>query len=90
MNIDFIKINEIYGSDILYSCQDNIDELITNITTLNNYGFDNTYEVVERYPLLFLNDSKEFSTKLNDFIISIGSNYKEILENNMSLWEELL
>ena len=90
MNIDFSKVNEIYGNDILYSCQENFDELIENITTLNMYGFKNTYEVVERYPLLFLNDPKDFKNRLNKFLIELGEEYCQILDNNMSLWEELL
>ena len=90
MDIDFSKINEIYGVDILYSCQENFDELIENIKLLKRIGIENTYEVVERYPLLFLDDSKEFSQKIEKFIMSLGENYKYILENDMSLWEELL
>ena len=90
MDIDFSKIHEIYGEDILYSCQENFDELIENIKYLNKFGISDIYEIVERYPLLFLNDSKEFARKITEFIVSLGENYKYILENDMSLWEELL
>ncbi len=90
MNIDFSKINEIYGNDILYSCSDNFDELVENITTLSKYGFDNIYEVVERYPLLFLDDPEDFSSKISKFLMLLGEDYKEKLDNDMTLWEDLL
>ena len=90
MYIDFSKINDIYGKDILYSCGENFDDLVENITILKKLGIENIYEVVERYPLLFLDDSKDFSSKINNFFLHLGTNYKEILENNMTLWEELL
>ena len=90
MNIDFNKINEIYGEDILNFCKENIDDLVKNINYLVRLEFDDIEDIVERFPFIFLDDHESFKIKINKFIEKIGINYVGILEENMGLWEELL
>ncbi len=90
MQIDFQKIIEIYGEDILQSCSDNIDDLIDNIIYLKSLGFTDVFDIAERYPLLFLNDTTDFKIKTSSFFKKLGLNYIHKLETNLALWEELL
>lgn len=90
MNINFAKINEIYGEDILYRLSEDIDDLIDNITYLKKIGFIDVYDIVERYPILFLTDNPSFISSVNSLLNRLGPNNIFQLENNMSLWEEIL
>lgn len=90
MNIDFDKINEIYGVDILNSCKENIDDLVKNINYLVRLDFNDVSDIVERFPFIFLDSHQQFKVKINKFIDKLGVDYIGILEENMGLWEELL
>lgn len=90
MNIDFGKISEIYGTDALIACNDNIDDLVKNINYLVKLGFDDYEDIIERFPLAFVDDHEEVKEKINKLIEKLGINYIEILSEDMSLWEELL
>ena len=90
MNIDFGKINEIYGRDALIACNDNIDDLVKNINYLVKLGFDDYEDIIERFPLAFVDDHEVVKEKINRLVGRLGINYIEILGENMSLWEELL
>ena len=90
MDIDFNKIKEIYGFDVLNACKDNVNDLVKNINYLVKLDFDDVCDVVERFPFIFLDDHEHFKHKINKLIEKLGIDYIDILEENMGIWEELL
>lgn len=89
MPINFDKIIEIYGQEILISILENINDVESNINCLNSLGFSDAIDIFERYPYIFIQTEKEFKVKINKLINKIGDNYVEIIENNLDLLEEL-
>lgn len=90
MNIDFGKIREIYGEDALVACNDNLDELVKNINYLIKLGFDDFADIIERYPLAFVEEHEIVKERIDNLIEEIGPNYLEVLGEDMGYWEELL
>jgi len=90
MQIDFLKINDLYGDEMLKSFKENIETVIENLNYLVKLGFDNYEEIVERYAPILLLSSNEFKNKLNDLILKLGPDYLDKFETDMSLWENLL
>lgn len=90
MNIDFGKIREIYGEDALVACNNNLDDLVKNINYLIQLGFDDYNDIIERFPLAFVDDHEIVKEKIDNLISRLGDNYLEQLGEDMSLWEELL
>ena len=90
MNIDFGKIREIYGEDALVACNDNLDDLVKNINYLIKLGFDDYQDIIERFPLAFLDDHELVKERINKLIARLGDNYLELLGEDMGFWEELL
>lgn len=90
MNIDFGKISELYGESGLEVCRDNVDYLVDNINYLRCLGFEDYEEIIERYPLAFIEESSIVKERLDNLIKRLGVEYLEILSEDMSLFEELL
>lgn len=90
MNIDFSNIMEVYGSDVLNSCKENVEDFVKNINYLSKLGFSSVEDIVERFPFLFLNEHSVFVAKINSLVKKLGINYIAILEDDMSYWEDLL
>lgn len=90
MNIDFKKINEIYGTDILDGLRDNLEEVNKNIKYLYEIGIEDIEEVFERYAPIFISSNKEFTSKVNKLVGRLGNEYVEILAENLEYWSELL
>ncbi len=90
MNIDFHKIKEIYGEDALVACNENIDELVQNINYLIKLGFDDYEDIIERYPLAFVEDHEIVKERIDTLIGRLGVEYIELLSEDMGLWEEIL
>ena len=90
MDIDFSKVREIYGDDALVACNDNLDDLVANINYLIKLGFSDYADIIERFPLAFVDDHEVVKEKVNKLVERLGNNYLEILGEDMSLWEELL
>lgn len=90
MNIDFKKINEIYGTDILDGLRDNLEEVNKNIKYLYEIGIEDIEEVFERYAPIFIRTNKEFTSKVNKLVGRLGNEYVEILAENLEYWSELL
>ena len=61
-----------------------------NISYLKQLGFEDIYDIAERYPLIFLNNHNDFISMVNKLFMSLGENYIFKLENNLSLWEALI
>lgn len=88
MDIDFSLIKEVYGEDILLSCSENIEDLVSNISYLVKLGFFEVNEIVERYPIIFLCDKDEFKERVDKLVLDVGN--IDSFSYNMSLWEALL
>lgn len=90
MKIDFRKIKEIYGEDVLVACNENIDELVKNINYLIKLGFDDYEEIIERFAPAFLEDYEIVKERIDKLIERLGFDYINILSEDMGLWEELM
>ena len=89
MNIDFNKINEIYGEDIIVAIKDNIDDVKENISYLEKLRFNDIEDIFERYTLIFIDTPSSFKDKINQLINKLGNDYVDIIENDLSVLEEL-
>lgn len=86
MKIDFKKLNEIYGINLIYEFKKNIDDVEENINYLIKLGFSNIYDVLELYPYMFLMTEDIFKEKVNLLIERLGVEYISLLEENTDLW----
>lgn len=87
--INFDKISEIYGNDVLILVKENVEDVIKNFQYLINLDFNDVEDIFERYVTIFICSQKEFKTKVDKLINKLGIEYVGILESNMELWEEL-
>ena len=90
MNIDFDRIEKIYGSSIINSIYLLKDDVIDNIKYFISLGFEDTEDIFERQVLIFICPKEEFRVKINNLIKKLGNNYIEVIENDISLLDELL
>lgn len=90
MNIDFDNIRDTYGDDVILSIRDNIDDVNENIDYLKELKFIDVEDIFERYALLFLDAPSDFKEKFDKLINKLGSDYVDIIENDLSILEELL
>jgi hypothetical protein len=90
MNINFDKIETIYGKETLELINNNIEDVVSNINYLISLGFDDVEDIFERYTLIFIEDTITFKDKIDKLIKVLGNNYVDILEENMEIWENLL
>lgn len=88
-SVDFDKISEIYGEEVLREMQENMDEVIKNVNYMYMLEFNDVEDMFEREILLFLYDHDTFKDKLNKLIYKLGLNYVEKIENDLSLLESL-
>ena len=89
MNINFDSLKEIYGEEILNIVNDNIDIIEANFKTMKELGFNDIMDIFERNVDVFLYFPKSFKEKMNNLIESIGPNYVEAIENDVSYIENL-
>lgn len=90
MNIDFNKIEKIYGKDVIESLTIYKNDVIKNIKYLMLLGFDDVIDIFERQVLFFICPNEEFVFKINGLIKKIGINYVDEIESDISLLDELL
>ena len=88
MNINFNKIKEIYGNEILNMIKENQEIVIKNIKYLYSLGFRDIEDIFERAVLLFIDI--DFKNKMDNLILKLGPDYVDIIENDLSLLEEIL
>lgn len=88
--INFNKINEIYGNDILVLVKENVNDVIKNFQYLIDLDFSDVEDIFERYVTVFICSQEEFKSKVDKLINRVGIEYVDILESNMELWEELV
>ena len=90
MDIDFNKIEKIYGKSAIESISVLRDDVIKNIEYFMLLGFDDAIDIFERQVLIFICPNEEFISKVNTLIKKIGINYIDEIENDISLLDELL
>ena len=90
MDIDFSKIEKIYGKSVIECISILRDDVIKNIEYFMSLGFDDAIDIFERQVLIFICPNEEFISKVNTLIKKIGINYVEEIESDISLLDELL
>ena len=90
MNIDFNKINETYGEDVLELIKENIEDITENINYLQKLNFTDIEDIFERYTLIFIDSPPSFEIKINNLINELGEDYNEIIGNDLSILESLI
>ena len=88
MNINYEKISEIYGKEILEYIKDDSSIVIDNIKYLILLKFNDVEDIFERYAPLFLD--YDFKEKIDSLIKKIGLDYVDLIENDLGLLEGLL
>ena len=88
MNLE--KIKEIYGEDIYEDIINNKELVMNNINYLNSKNITIIEDIIERYGIILLYEEDEFKDKIDSLINKLKKKYKEELENNVDLLEELL
>lgn len=89
MQINYNKILELYGAELFEDIKDNSSNVINNINYLSSIGIIDISDLFERYPYIFILDNKLFIEKVNK-LINKYDNYIEEVNNDISLWEEIL
>ena len=89
MDIDYDKIKEIYGNDILSEIISNKEDIIKNLYYFYQLGFEDVEDIFERQVMIFICSNDEFINKINNLINKIGNNYIDEIENNIELLDEL-
>ena len=90
MNIDFNKISDTYGDSVIELVRDNIEDVNENINYMIKLGFTDIEDIFERYTLIFIDTPSTFKYKLNKLINELGSNYIDIIENDLFILEKLM
>lgn len=90
MEIDFKKIEKIYGIEMLELVRDNFDDITNNINYMKKLEFTDIEDIFERYIPIFICSNKEFKDKINNLVNKLGIDYVSIIENDLSILEELL
>lgn len=86
MEINFDKIEEIYGKETLQDIRVNIKRVSNNINYLSLKNLESIDDIFERYTLLFLIEEKDFKNKV-DYLFN---KYGFQIDDNLELWEEIL
>ncbi len=89
MNVNFNDLKEIYGEEILETINENMDIIESNINTMKELRFNDVEGIFERNVHSFLYFPKSFKQKMENLIRQIGTNYVEIIENDVSYMERL-
>jgi len=90
MQLDLEKVIESYGEEIINLIETDMDNVVFNMKYLMELGFSNVEDIFERYTLLFADDPKVFQDKINKLINRLGESFINIIEEDLSVLEELL
>ena len=90
MKVNLNNIRDTYGDSVVLLIRDNIDDVMENIEYLNKINFTDTDDIFERYAILFLDTPSEFKNKIDNLINELGPDYVDIIENDLSVLEQLL
>lgn len=89
MKVNFNDLKEIYGEEILEIINNNIDIIESNIETMKKLGFNDIEGIFERNIDVFLYFPKDFKNKMDNLIKQLGTNYVEIIENDVSYMKNI-
>ncbi len=89
MNLDLEKVSEIYGESIIKDISSNVGALMNNLKYLEKLQFNNADEIFEQYPYAFLQDEDTFKEKIDNLILTLGVEYIEKLQEDMTIWSIL-
>jgi hypothetical protein len=91
LSISLEAIRKVYGDELVARLAENEVDTLANIRCLIDLGFGPEISTVcNRYGILLWRDNGQFRWELRDLISGLGTEYVEILKNDMSLWETLL
>ena len=90
MKVNLNNIRDTYGDSLVLLIRDNIDDVMKNIDYLNKLNLTDTEDIFERYAILFLDTPSEFKNKIDNLIKELGNDYVDIIENDLSILENLL
>lgn len=85
INLKIMK--EIYGEEIEEIILDNMDNIKTNVATLEDLNFKDIQGIFEMYPALFMNFPKQFKEKIEKLRNIYGKNFVDKIENDLTLVE---
>jgi len=90
MEINIEKIEEVHGIDILHLINENVNCVVENIKYLKELNIDCTDDILERYPMLLIEDQILFKQKIDKLASKLGNNYVEIIGNDLGILEDLV
>ena len=85
INLKIMK--EIYGEEIEEIILDNMNNIKTNVATLEDLDFKDIQGIFEMYPALFMNFPKQFKEKIEKLRNIYGKNFVDKIENDLTLVE---
>lgn len=86
--VDFEKMKEIYGDEIIEAIEDNMSIISQNIATMKKYKFDDIQWLFELNPAFFMNYPEQFEEKLRKLIEKIGPSYVKYIQENTEILED--
>ncbi len=90
MEIDFDKIERVYGKSIIDSIYDMQEDCMQNVEYFYKLGFDSVEDIFEREVPIFICSHDEFKKKIDALINRLGPNYIDLIEEDISLLDELV
>ena len=90
MKIDIKKIIDTYGDSVGLLIRDNLNDVLKNLEYMISLNFTDVEDIFERYALLFLDTPSEFKEKIDNLIKNVGSDYVDVIENDLSIFEDLM
>ena len=90
MQVNLNNIEDTYGESIVLLIKENMDYVMKNIEYLKALNFTDTEDIFERYAILFLDTPSDFKNKIDNLVKELGYNYVDIIENDLSILEQLL
>ena len=91
MKINYDKIIETYGEEIVYTLKEEIDSIEENMKYLNSIGFEETdiVDFFECKPFLFCTYPSIFKDNTNKLIKKLGINYIDIILEDINILDEI-
>lgn len=89
INVDFEKMKEIYGEEIIEIIHENMDLIERNINTMKDLKFTDIEGIFERCPMIFMEFSNKFRNKIETLIANLGEDYVNIIESDISIIEKI-
>lgn len=89
INFDEERMKEVFDEQIILIIKQNMDIVEKNFKLMYELGFEDVIGLFERCPDFFLNFPNVFEEKLKQLEEELGEEYINLIENDVSLIEEL-